>query len=190
MALRAESQRRGQPVLIDVDYRFHHTNKGGRYVATHQTPTTDITGAVSFDATTPTFLLRQAASATRLVINSIVLSQVGTVAGAGIGIVVIGDSVDRLSGTTGTLVVPQNLNLGSTNTSNATFRTGATAIAAAGGSDRVLYNRTVDADVGTISIIDSSDELIIPVTGSLLIYTFAGTTGPSWKFEVNWSEIE
>ena len=83
--------------------------------------------------------------------------------------------------------VPQELTV---NTSNATFRTGATAIAAAGSTDRVFYNRTVDADIGTLSLIDSSDELIIPVTGSLLIYTFAGTTGPSWKFEVQWSEIE
>src|SRR3990167_3082710 len=168
-------------------FQAHHAleglvtaKSGARYLVTHQTPTTAVTGQTSFVATTPTFLLRQASSSNRLVLNSIVLSQTGTVAGGDIEIVVAIDSVDRFSAD-GTLVTPQCSNSAESNNSSFTFRYNPTA-SAAGAGTRYIDHRAVDNVLGSSLVMSYNDGVVIGATGSILVYTFAATTGPSWHF--------
>lgn len=185
--VKSQSYAHGNPTLIDVGYRHRLTRKGRRFIATHQTLGTDITGQTSLVATTPTFLLYQASEATLIAINSIVLSQSGTVAGGLIDLVVGIDNTNRFSAG-GTVVTPSNLLAGDATTANSTFRTNPTATAA--GTTDYIFNRTVAASLGAVSVLDIGDEVVIPQTGSLVIHTAASGTGPSWRFEVDYTEID
>ena len=51
---------------------------GRRFSVAHQTPGTTVTGQTSFVATTPTFLINQAAAAHRAVLSNFALCQIGT----------------------------------------------------------------------------------------------------------------
>lgn len=172
---------------------------GAIFSATHQTPSTDVTGQTSFVATTPTFIIYGANENYRGVLRRLRLCQSGTVAGGTIFIAVAIDTTDRFS-VGGTAVTPQNYNPDFTRTSVYDVKYNATA-SAAGTGTRYLEPLTAAASLGTITEIDFSelfheDGLIFTgagstlgkYTGSLLIYTWAATTGPSWKFKLEFLE--
>lgn len=175
-------------------------NEVGRlFVATHQTPSTDITGQTSFDATTPTFAIYGSNVTHRGVLKRLRLCQSGTVAGGTIFVSVAIDTANRNSAG-GTAFTPQNRNASSSNSSVWTFKSGITATAAGTGT-RYVEAATAAASLGNILEIDFTegyheDGLIWSAagtttgayTGSLLVYTWAATTGPSWKFQLEWME--
>lgn len=174
-------------------FRAYHASKlGRRFSITHQTPSTDITGGTSFSATAPDFILYGASVARRAVISSMMLSQSGTVAGATVFYTIAIDTANRYS-SGGTLVTPQNMSGDSSNTSVWTFRTGATATAAGAGT-RYLGTFSAPATLGILTSIDCGDGVLLGTgasgvfTGSLLIYAWAGTTGPSLKFQLEYLE--
>lgn len=154
---------------------------GAMFSTTHQTPGTNPTGQTAFAATTPTFLIYQAAAVNRVILEQIELTQTGTVAGGAIDIYIAIDTASRYSAA-GTPVVPQNMNAESTEAATFTFTHSATA-SAAGGGTRYIYSRTIAASVGAEPhIIDLQGAGIIGATGSILVYTVAAVTGPTWKF--------
>lgn len=166
---------------------FGTSFQGQRFAATHQTPTTDVTGQTSFDATTPTFLFYQTGAASRLCLSSMQLSQSGTVAGGDIFITLAVDNTNRYA-SLGTLVTPQNMNAADTTAANVTFRYNPTATAAGSGT-RYLGTWVANADTGIITTLDFQDAVQIGVTGSILVYTWAATTAPSWKFVFELAEF-
>lgn len=160
-----------------------------RYCISHQTPTTTVTGQTGWVATTPTFMLRKTSSQTtkRLVLSNFTLEQTGTVAGGAINVILALDTTDRYSAG-GTAVVPQLTtaqSVASSTTPEFTFRYNPTATAA-GSSDtipRYVNCGTFPAVTGsTLPTIDCQDEFVIQGPGSILVYTWAATTGPTWNF--------
>jgi hypothetical protein len=161
---------------------------GRRFRYTHQTIATGVLGQTSQVDTTPTFLISQTASSTntaRKVLSAMTLSQSGTPAGGAIHIVIATDQTNRYS-SGGTAVVGKNL-------LNDVDCSGPPALAAQG---TFYYNPTASAATSSTRImehwvipvnnvpfsVDFSDELIIGTTGSILIYTWAASTGPTWNF--------
>lgn len=162
--------------------------QGRRFIATHQTQGTTITGQTSFAATTPTFLLRQNATTVRVVIRNIALTTMGTAPGGNVNIAVVVDTANRFSAG-GAAVVPQNLNEASATASGITsFLTNPTATAE-GATHRVVTQTGIGTTVPTTVFIDYKDGLFLSVTSSLLVYTWAASTAPSWLFNFEWSEL-
>lgn len=174
-------------------------DSGALFNVTHQTPTTDVTGQTSFDATTPTFLFYGANLNYRGCLRRLKLSQAGTVAGGAITIALAIDTANRFSAGE-TDITPQNVNADFSRASVWNFLYNPTATAAGTGT-RYIDVVTVDADVGTVSTFDfteqyGEDALVFAAagsttgkfTGSFLVYTFAATTGPSWKFSFDYFE--
>lgn len=167
---------------------FPASRRGRRFYTTHQTLGTFITGQTSIANTTPTFLLRQSGATVRAILRSITLTQMGTVAGGTIFIAVVLDTADRFSAG-GVAITPQNVSGDSATASAITsFLTNPTATAAGAGT-RVIVQTGAPATLGTITQILFNDGVIVPTTGALLVYTQAGTTGPSWGFVEEWEEI-
>lgn len=171
----------------DVDHGFASSFRGHRYTVTHQTPSTDVTGQTSFAATTPTFLFYQSGADTSLALNSMQLSQSGTVAGADVFISLAIDTASRYS-SGGTAVVPQVMHTAESTAANTTFTFNPTA-SAAGAGTRYIGTWAANADTGVMTSLDFRDGVIIGTTGSILVYTWAGTTAPSWKFVFEFTEF-
>jgi hypothetical protein len=176
----------GRQTLFDRKARYSALRDGKLFKATHQTPGTAVTGQTSFVATTPTFLIQTSAAAKGISGLNFWLSQSGTVAGATIDIAVVIDNTARFS-SGGTSITPLNSDMTSSISAVSTFRYNPTA-SAASGSVRVLWGSSVIASLGTTTIFDFEDGLAVGTTGSILIYTFAATTGPTWRFGFEWIE--
>ena len=166
-------------------------NPGPLYIATLQTPDTDITGQTAFLDTTPTFLLHRSNANKRCKIEYFILSQSGTVAGSFIRIIAGFGTNDMFSALGSGAAIPfRAASSGDQSEPETKFKFNVTCLAPTG-KKPFLYNRTATATLGiqTLVLPDDSvstdeDELIIDRTGSLAIWTFADTTGPSWKLEV------
>ena len=155
---------------------------GRRFSVAHQTPGTTILGQTSFVATTPTFLINQAnTNGRRLVLSNFTLNQLTPVAGGTIHIALVIDPTNRYS-SGGTSITPQATMADSDLSAGFSFRFNATASAAGGGADapRILYEWTMPIYRGGIFNPDLHDGVGIGQTGSILIYTWAATTGPTW----------
>jgi len=160
-----------------------------RYTISHQTPTTLVTGQTSWVATTPTFMIYKTATqiSNRLILSNFTLEQDGTVAGAKIGIIGAIDTTNRYA-SGGTAVVPQLTSaqqVASAVTPEFTFRTNPTATAAGSFNTIPRYfnlGSWLPVTGTTLPTCDCQDEFVIQGPGSILIYTFATGTGPSWNF--------
>ena len=159
---------------------YYSAKIGQSFATAHQTPSTDVTGQTSFVATTPTFLLYNDAAANRILLRDFSLSLVGTAPGGVVHVALAIDTANRYSAG-GTAVVPQNTSGLSSVAATGAFRYGATA-SAAGAGTRYLRKWSVPAVVGAVLPVEFDDEVIIGATGSILIYTWAATTGPTWAF--------
>lgn len=150
---------------------------GRRWAVAHQAPGTTITGQTSFSATTPTFLINQANSAHRLVLSNLALCQIGTPAGGTIHVAVAIDSTDRYSAG-GTAITPQATAMPSGLLAGFSFRYNPTATSPS--AVRYLYEWTQPAWAGSIFNPDMHDGVLVGFTGSILVYTWAATTAPTW----------
>jgi len=169
--------------------RYLYSRQGQIFIATHQTPGTAILSpSTSFDATKPTLLLQQSGGAQRLTLSRLRMTQVSPVAGGPIDLVIVIDNIVRRSGATGTAIVPKCPNMKVDPMSKASVFYNPTAVAA--GSDaRVIESLAVNAVVGEPFELDEEDEIQIGPTGSILIYTFAAVTAPSWRLgQLEWVE--
>lgn len=163
--------------------RHHVYSRGGQlWNVTPTSPSTTYTGQISLVATTPTFLIRmaEATAANRVLPLKMRLSQSGTVAGGNISVAILMDNTDRLSGSTGTIIEQAQPYMRAGNTSAFTVRGNPTATAASS-AIRTLDSFEIIAQTGDILEYDFDAETMIEGTGSILIYTWAATTGPTWK---------
>ena len=149
-------------------------------------------GGTSFSDTAPAFIL-DVPSGTGVVPLEIDLRQGGTVAGAMITVLAtLSDKVRRAS--SGTSHTPQNMRFDEPQTSGCSFYTGATAatndddISLFGG----LYEQNLDGALTASHVLWSARHSYAPYLvgpASLVVYTFAGTTQPSWFFTFKWAEV-
>lgn len=173
--------------MLAVASRYYTSRKGMRFVATNPTPGTGIaSGQTSFSATDPTLAIYQAAQPTRVILAGLTLSLVGTVCSPEGHVLVIIDSANRNSAG-GTAMTVKNPWGESSATPNATCKHGITASAAPGTERQVFYG-AIDAQVGRIISLDFGDSISIGATGSILVYTWAGTTAPTWAIAAEWIE--
>ncbi len=151
---------------------------GRRYAVTHQTPGTTVTGQTSFVATTPTFLISQANSnGRRVILSNFALCQDGTPAGGAINILVAIDPADRYA-SGGTAITPQATMADSEFSPGFSFRFNPTASSPS--TVRYLYHWKQPVYAGSVFNPDLHDGLAIGQTGSILIYTWAASTAPTW----------
>ena len=182
--------------LDDRGDAYSSAKSGRRFAASHQTPGTSITGQTSFVATTPTFLVSQSAGAKRVVLSSLNLSLVGTPPGGAVNVLVALDRTNRYSAG-GSSVTPQNLladpdDAADANAAGFAFRTNPTATAAGVGANlpRYCWHWLIPRLVAnpTPFSVGFEDGAVIGKTGSILIYTWAATTAPSWLFSFEFIE--
>jgi hypothetical protein len=168
-----------EPVqLVDRAKAYSTCIGGRRYAVAHQTPGTTIVGQTSFVATTPTFLINQANSnGRRIVLSNFALCQDGTPAGGVINILVAIDPADRYS-SGGTAITPQATMADSDYAAGCSFRYNPTATSPS--TARILYQWTQPVWAGAVFNPDLQDGVAIGQTGSILIYTWAATTAPTW----------
>jgi hypothetical protein len=150
-----------------------------------------VTGQTSFAATTPTFII-DVPTDTVVVPLMVSLNQTGVVAGGAVDIILEIDNADRYaSGGTAETVLGSRTTGAVTNA--ATLYSGATANAGYG----VRINGvTVGQDVSTAEGVVNEylwtpsggyDFVVGP--GGFLVYTYAGTTGPTWFWSIKWGEF-
>ena len=104
----------------------------------------------------------------------------------------LSDKVRRAS--SGTSHTPQNMRFDEPQTSGCSFYTGATA---ATNDDDIslfsgIYAHDLDGALTTSHVLWSARYSYAPYLvgpASLVIYTFAGTTQPSWFFTIKWAEV-
>ncbi len=171
---------RGVPYSADYLWRLATEQK--LYLATDADQNDMVTGQTSFAATTPTFLLDvpQGKTALPLFLN---LSQSGTVAGADITVIIELAKVKRYAsgGTAESIVNPSTLPTAAD--SGCSFYSGATASGAYGAT---VFRAGLAPDVspaeGAVQGPFWKPELPYLLHGpaTLLVFTYAGTTGPTW----------
>ena len=149
-----------------------------------------VTGQTSFAATTPTWIIDVPDGIT-IIPLWVDLSQTGTVAGGDIELVIEIDDADRYN-TGGTSETVLSTRTSGGNTNQCLIRSGATANA---GFGQRVFSADIAADVSPAEGI-LPGPLWVPVTpmflvgpAGFLVYTWAGTTGPTWLWSVGWAEI-
>jgi len=174
--------------ILTADYLWNLTQQGKVFIASDADQNDLVTGQTSFADTTPTFLLDVPAGTTAvpLFLN---LSQTGTVAGGAIDVIIEIDRVKRYSsgGTSEKVFSP------SARTGACKLYTGATALTGYGVR---LWGATIGQDVspaeGAIQGPFWKPEVPYQLVGpaSFLIYTYAGTTGPTWFWSFGWASLD
>ena len=156
-----------------------------RFIAGHQTPTTGFAGTAGFVATTPVLTL---SSATKpLVVARMVLSQIGTIAGADIGFVMAIDSATRYA-SGGATIASKNTDLTSSKTATAVFKGTEPTAGAAGAGTYYFGERLIEKDVGRTDVIEFPDGMVVPALGTFLVYAWAATTDPTLAITLEWLE--
>lgn len=171
-----------------IDFLWLMAFEGRIFVTSDADQNDMVTGQTSFANTTPTFLLDVPANtyAVPLFLN---LSQSGTVAGGAIDVIVEIDRVKRYAsgGTSEKLfsTFPRD--------SKCAFYTGATATA---GYGITVRRDTIGPDVssaeGAVQRPDFKPDFPMVLRGpaSMLVYTYAGTTGPTWLWQAGFVELD
>ena len=148
---------------------YASANAGRRFYVVPQTPTDVITGTVGFDETLPVFMLSNPANNIIIVRSLIVTNLTSKV----VNVSVVLDSANRFS-EGGTLMVPQNTDIGSTLTSGITaFRKNPIATASGAGT-RVLRTDQIVGVPGKKSNMQFEDCIIMDGLSSLLVYVWDG----------------
>lgn len=150
-----------------------------------------VTGQTSFANTTPTFLLRVPAGVicVPLFLN---LGQTGDVAGGPIDVIIEIDDVDRYA-SAGTKETTFSSRRRSLRTPQCSLYSGATASAGFGAR---IVGVTIGQDVspaeGAVPGPFWKPEMPLLLEGpaSLLVYTYAASTGPTWFWSAGWAELQ
>ena len=181
----------------NIDLTAWFAAEGRVFYATDGDQNDRVTGQTSFADTTPTFTLRVPANTVAIPVL-VALCQTGTVAGGDVDVLMEFAGIDRYA-SGGTSENVRNARVGSTGTPNnlCTLYSGATITATSASLPfgHTPWRLTVGADVSPAEGI--SNELIWSPTGpdflegpaSVNIYTYAGTTGPTWYWTMKWIEI-
>lgn len=150
-----------------------------------------VTGQTSFANTTPTFLL-DVPSGTTAIPLGVRLFQTGSVAGGAVDVIMEIDDADRYNtGGTSETVLCSRTSGGQTNL--CALYSGATANAGYGVR---IFGATLGQDVspaeGAVNEVvwapsAGLDFLVGPA--AFAIYTYAGTTGPTWFWTIKWAEL-
>ena len=178
------------------DLAFRIAVGGHKFYASDADANDLVTGQTGFDATTPTFLLRNPATSSVICLPLFfTLNQTGTVAGGAVDTIGVLDRQDRYStGGTSEGIISSRPKL--VRNPACLLYSGATATAAVAGEHRRLSGITAGQDVspaeGALQEFlwtpTSVMEILDPGT-SMLIYTYAATTGPTWFWTFAWAEI-
>lgn len=185
------------PHLVDLDSAatmadllWKLGNSGRVFIASDAAQGDMVTGQTSFAATTPTFLLKVPAG--KVVVPLFVnLAQSGTVAGGAVDVLIEIDKIERYS-TSGTLEKSFNPRR-SNNASKSKLYSGATALA---GYGIRVWGATIGQDVsaaeGAVQGPYWKPEIpyFIEGPGALLVYTYAGVTGPTWLWSIGYAEFD
>ena len=162
------------------------TLAGCLFVASDADENDLVTGQTSYAATTPTWLLDvpKGTTAIPLYVN---LAQGGSVAGGDVNIHISIDNVARF--TSGTAEKAFNFR-------RKTPKCGLySTVTAAAGYGINLFTATVGADIspaeGAVQGPYWAAEVphFIEGPGAFMVYTYAGTTGPSWGWSIGWLEL-
>jgi hypothetical protein len=184
----------GVPLSADLSWRF--AVQGKIFYCSDADFDDKVTGQTSADATTPTFLLRNPATSGRICVPLVAnFSQTGTVAGGPVDVIGVLDRTDRYA-SGGTSEGVLNANTAVIGGNMCSLYTGATAAAAVAGNHKRVDGVTIGQDVspaeGAIQIYtwtpQSGIDLMQPGS-SMLWYTYAGTTGPTWFWTFKWLEL-
>ena len=197
----SESTQTAQPVRPSVlerrrDYSMFDAELTGQmFNASGATQDATVTGTTSFSTTTPTFLLDVPANTTAIPAY-MSLNQAGNVAGAAITVLMETDNADRYT-SDGTAATVLNKQTASSNTALSTFFSATnSAITATDAYGVRIMGLVTGQDIspaeGIITEIvwtpTSGLELLVG-PAAWLVYTYAGTTGPTWLWSFSWAEI-
>ncbi len=183
-------------VPFSLDYTWRLAMEGRIFYGSDAAAGDLVLGQTSFAATTPTFLLRNPTSSGVVCIPlGFWLNQTGSVAGAAIDVIAFLDKVDRYSsgGTNEGSISSRPL---SRNTAVCSIFSNPTATAAATGAGKRIDGVTTGPDVSPAEgalqqylwTPTSGIDLMDPGS-ALLVYTYAGSTGPSWFWTFKWAEV-
>jgi hypothetical protein len=149
-----------------------------------------VTGQTSFANTTPTFMIDVPEGITVIPLF-VDLSQAGTVAGGDIELIIEIDNADRYgSGGTSETVLCTRTTGGNPNV--CAVYSGATANA---GFGQRVFSAKIAPDVSPAEGILPGPLWVPPIPyflvgpAGLLVYSWAGTTGPTWLWSIGWAEI-
>lgn len=175
---------------LNGDLIWRLAKEGRIWIASDADENDLVTGQTSFAATTPTFLL-SIPTGTVCVPLEVNLSQTGGVAGGAVDVIVYVDNTDRYaSGGTAELAFNPAVNQ-IARTAACTLRSGATAAAGVGAR---LWGATIGQDVspaeGAVPNAGwrPSFPMLLHGPASLLVFTYAATTGPTFFWNISWAE--
>lgn len=175
---------------VAADYLWRLALEGRLFTASDTDQNDLITGQTSFADTTPSILLRVPAGtvALPLFVN---LSQTGSVAGGAIDVIIEIDDADRYA--SGGTVETTFSGLASRRRRPTTCSPVTGATTSSGYGNRV-WAATIGQDVspaeGAVQGPFWRPEMPYFLEGpaSFLVYTYAGTTGPTWFWSLGWAE--
>lgn len=166
---------------------FASAYAGERWILKNPTPGTGFLGGTSLSRTAPIFAIYQTDLAVTppterpITLSTLTIAQVSTVAGGPINILVAVDSTNRYSAG-GTTLTPQRCFANNAITPGFTANSLPT-LTADGSTDYDVYEVTIPALTGTTVSIDFGDAVRIGKTGTIMVYAFAATTGPTLTFD-------
>ena len=185
--------------LFAADYMHALAREGRIYVARDGDENDRVTGATSFAATTPTFLL-DVPNGTIAIPLYVKLVQAGSVAG---DFITVHNSIDNGSryssgGTAETVKSTRTDNPASP--ASTLYSTAGSAITAGAATASLAivdhYKMPEDVDIGSADAAGNWEyewrpafPIYVVGAGAWLINTYAGTTGPTWEWCVVWAEI-
>lgn len=176
---------------VNADLMWRLSKMGRLYIASDADYNDLVTGQTSAANTTPTFL-HQVPVGTVAVPLYLNLSQTGTVAGDTISVIIAVSDVDRYaSGGTSERIYNPSKNAPRVPTSK--VYSGATASDVSGGNR--IFGATIGQDVapaeGAVQGPFWRPEVPYVLEGpaSLLVWTYAGTTGPTWFWSYGFAEF-
>jgi hypothetical protein len=187
----------GRTVVQAFGDRHEGATRGERFVLAHDPATagsgagvSGVVGGTAFASNSPIICLGHASATKRLAIDTVTLSQNGTVAGGQITYVCAYSKTDltTVSGTGGDLLTPINMSGDAQGNTTSVTTAHAKRTVAALGPLLFVASRTAPATLGTTTVITFGEGLIIPKTGTFLIYAFAATTGPTVRYDITWRE--
>jgi len=172
--------------LLARDTDFMACYSGELWTIKNPTPGTGIAGHTSLTRTTPLFSIYQTdlaanpATERPLTLTSLTISQVSTLAGGAITILVNVDNTNRYS-SGGTTVTPQRTNASQALTPGFTVKSLPT-LTADGSTDWDAYEIQLPAVSPSFVTINFKGGIRIGKTGTLSVYAFAATTAPTLTF--------
>ena len=168
--------------------------EGRVYVASDADQNDVVTGQTSFANTTPTFLLDVPLGTIAIPLFAN-LAQAGTVAGGAIDVLFEIDDVVRYS-TGGTSEAALCLRTSGGVTKACSLYSGATAVAGYGIMLDHLMAIPADVAPAVTEMYEYHQIRFRPPVpaflvgpAAFLVYTYAGTTGPSWNWSIGWAEL-